>query len=167
MFVLTDGKDAVGDWQILAGNHCEYTGQCKGLRNVDVPDDCVWKVTAQNLAVEHPRENYVVGELRLSDALRPRVDFAKRFTDNIEWFAVFVTFAHAFKVWISLCLCVLCGSVLKRWSGSVEFDFQHEDTEHVETQSVYSSPYTLSFGSSYSSPRILAAANSTASYIFM
>jgi hypothetical protein len=44
---------------------------------------------AENLACEHPRQNDVVGKLRLAGALRARIDFAKRLADYIEWLPVF------------------------------------------------------------------------------
>ena len=43
---------------------------------------------AENLAGEHPRQNDVVGKLRLTGALRARIDLAKRFADYVERLSV-------------------------------------------------------------------------------
>jgi hypothetical protein len=41
-------------------------------------------MTAQHLAIQHARQNDVVGEFSLSDALRPRIDFAERLSDDVQ-----------------------------------------------------------------------------------
>ena len=47
-------------------------------------------MTAQNLAEEHARQNDIVGELRLPRALRARVNFAERFSDDVEIIGIVV-----------------------------------------------------------------------------
>ena len=65
--------------------NCEHAWQAQRFRDVDVLDERVRLMTAQNLAEEHARQNDVVGKLRLAGALRARVDLAKRFADYVEW----------------------------------------------------------------------------------
>jgi hypothetical protein len=43
-------------------------------------------MTAEDLAEKHARQNDVVGELGLADALRARVDFSKRLANYIQRF---------------------------------------------------------------------------------
>ena len=88
MFVLADGQNAVRDRKVFARNNCDDTGQGQRLSYIDVLDQRVWFMRAENLAGEHPRQNDVVGKLRLARALRARIDFAKRLADYIERFPV-------------------------------------------------------------------------------
>ena len=45
-------------------------------------------MAAEDLAVKHARQKDIVGKLRLAGTLRPRVDFAERFADDVEWLSV-------------------------------------------------------------------------------
>jgi hypothetical protein len=40
-------------------------------------------MTAEDLAIQHARQNDVVRKLRLADTLCPRVDFAEWLADNV------------------------------------------------------------------------------------
>ena len=47
---------------------------------------------AQDLAEQHARQNDVVRELRLTDALRTSIDFAKGLTDDVQWDRIYRIF---------------------------------------------------------------------------
>jgi len=51
-------------------------------------------MAAEDFAVEHARENDVVGEFCLTNTFRTRIDFAVRPADDVERICVLVTFAH-------------------------------------------------------------------------
>ncbi len=55
----------------------------------------VRQMTAQHFAEKHARQNDVVGKLRLTGALRPRVDLAKRLADDVERFPVVSVLSHS------------------------------------------------------------------------
>ena len=84
VFILTDGKNAVGNWQVLAGEHCQHTGQRQSFREIDAFDQGVWQVATENSAIEHARQKDVVGKLRLAGALGAGIDLAKGLADYIE-----------------------------------------------------------------------------------
>ena len=47
-------------------------------------------MTAQDFAGEHPRQNNIVGKLRLTGAFRASIDLAKRLPDHIQFLSVLV-----------------------------------------------------------------------------
>src|SRR5207248_2544559 len=84
VLVLADGEDAVRDGQVFAGDDGMDAGEGRRLRGVNGFDERVWEVRAEDFAVEHARQAYVVGELRLTDALRARVNLAEGLTDDLQ-----------------------------------------------------------------------------------
>ena len=84
VFILADRKNAIRDRQVFAGDNCKNARQRQRFRRVDVFDERVRHMTAQDLAEEHARQNDVVGELRLANTLRARINFAKRLADDIK-----------------------------------------------------------------------------------
>ena len=66
VLVLRDGKDAERDRQVLARRDRDDAGRGERLRDVDRDDARVRDLRAQQLAVQHPRQHQVVGELRLA-----------------------------------------------------------------------------------------------------
>ena len=82
VLVLRDRQDPEGDRQIAAGCHRDHTGRRESLRRVDTDEPRVGDRRAEQLAVEHPRQEQVVGELRLPRHLRGRVDLRIRPADD-------------------------------------------------------------------------------------
>jgi hypothetical protein len=58
----------------------------------------VRQVAAEDLGVNHSRQDDVIGKLRLAGALRARVDFAKRLANYVEWFPVFLIVSHSIQL---------------------------------------------------------------------
>ncbi len=87
VLVLTDRQDAVRDRQIFAGDDGVNAGQGERLRRVDLFNERVRLVGAQDFAVEHTRQSDVVREQCLPRALRARVHLAERLADDFEVFA--------------------------------------------------------------------------------
>src|SRR5688500_20161860 len=81
MFVLADWQNAVRNRQIFSRDNSKNAGQCQRFRDVDILDQRVRQVAAQDLAEQHSRQHDVVGKLRLALALRARVDFTKWIAD--------------------------------------------------------------------------------------
>lgn len=120
-------------------------------------------MTAQNFAIQHARQHDIVGEFCLTGAFRPGIDLAKWLADYLEWFAVVVFFAYPH-----------IGPEISRRFTRIHAD-QKGSKKHSSipgfqirvylrsSAAAYSYPYKLSRGSSIASPRIRAAANSTAS----
>src|SRR6266550_8833695 len=96
-------------------------------------------MTAQNFAVEHAREKDVVGKLRLPRALGTRVDFAERFPDDVEWFAV-VTVLHD----------DFCRGGARPRPAAIMQTYAGRDKPCPYS---HSNPYKLSRGNSIASPR--------------
>ena len=76
------GEDPEGRRQVLAGGDRDDAGRRERLRDVDRTDPRVGDLRAQELAVEHPRQHHVVGELRLAGDLRGAVDLAVGAADD-------------------------------------------------------------------------------------
>jgi hypothetical protein len=55
-------------------------------------------MSAQDFAVEHPRQKDVVGKLRLAGALGARVDLAEWFADYIERLPVVAVITHQLNI---------------------------------------------------------------------
>ena len=74
VFVVADGQNAVGDRELLAGQHEVDTVDARGLRYIDADDASVGLRRAQQAAVQHPRQHDVVGKASLTGDLGTRVD---------------------------------------------------------------------------------------------
>jgi hypothetical protein len=84
VLVLRHRHDAVGHRELGAGEHEVHAAIRPRAGRVDRLDDRVRVRRAQQLGVQHAREDEVVGELMLADRLGAAVDAAARFTDRIE-----------------------------------------------------------------------------------
>ena len=82
VLVLRDGQDAEGDGQVLSRRHHDDAGRGERRRDVDREDPRVRDLRAQELAVQHPRQHQVVGELRLPGDLRRAIDLRERTADD-------------------------------------------------------------------------------------
>jgi hypothetical protein len=84
MLVLRHRHDAVGDRELGAGEHQVHARMRLRARNVDRLDQRVRLRRAQQLAMQHARQDEVVGEARLADRLGAAVDAAARLADRVE-----------------------------------------------------------------------------------
>ena len=84
VLVLADRQDAVGDWKIAAGEHQVHARMRHRPRRIDAYHARVRHRRAEQLAVKHARQHDVVGELRLSRHLRPRVDATSWLADDVH-----------------------------------------------------------------------------------
>ena len=90
MFILADRKNAVGNRQVFTGDNGQDTWQGQRFRYIDIFNQRMRQMTAQDLAVEHAWEKDIVRKFRLPGALRARVDLAKWLADYIERLSVVV-----------------------------------------------------------------------------
>ena len=83
--VLGDRQDAELDGrQVVPRDDGVDAGQRGRARGVDALDERVRVRAPQELAVGHPRQHHVVGELRLAGDLGPGVDLGERLADDRE-----------------------------------------------------------------------------------
>jgi hypothetical protein len=82
VFVVADGQHAVRDRERGAGEHEVHARLGLGARRVDADDACVGMRRAEQLAVQHPREQQVVGESRLAGHFRAGVHPPPRRADD-------------------------------------------------------------------------------------
>jgi hypothetical protein len=80
MFILANGKNSIGDRQVLAGNNSKNARRRERPGGIDSFYQRMGVMAAQDLCIDHPGQHDVVGKLCLASALCPRIDFA-------EWFA--------------------------------------------------------------------------------
>ena len=74
VLVLRHRHDAVGNRELLTGQHQVHAGMLRGARDVDRLDFRVRMRRAQPLAMQHARQDQVVGEAQLAGGLGAPVD---------------------------------------------------------------------------------------------
>src|SRR5215475_9146890 len=111
-------------------------------------------VSAENLAVQHPRQKYVISKLCLAGTLRAGVNLAKRFANYLQ-----ITVVLHDNIGLRLTRIEADQDPAKILDVCMMFESAFIC---VHPRQLYSRPNILSRGSSNSSPRIRAAASSTA-----
>src|SRR5262249_53411110 len=158
VLVLADRENAVRNGKVPAGDDRKHAGKGQSLCHIDAFDQRVRQMRTQDLAREHARQHDVVGKPGLPGTLRPGIDLAERLADDVE-FSVTVLAHREYQPRLN---------ADRRGSGTQmigeqAFLFAKAACICVNPRLVHSRPYKLSRGSSIASPRIRAAANSTAS----
>ena len=82
VLVLGDRENPERDRKVLARGDGHDARSRQRPRNVDRDDACVRDLRAQQLAVQHPRQHHVVGELRLARHLGRGVHLGVRAADD-------------------------------------------------------------------------------------